>query len=268
IKWLERIGGQKTAYPAGVLQTSDGGIAVFGGTQNYSAGADDFYLIKTDSIGNNSCNQDTFSVKKLITIAVSLDTCSNCFINAPNPKFKSIIITANNIKDSSFNDCSCYPPHANFYYRPKGYGIQDSSTWATHWYWSFGDGTQDSISISPVHIYKDTGAYTVCLKVKNACGMDSVCKLIDYQISTVSINNITNDNAISIYPNPSRGEFHISFSSNALKLMVTDITGRVVYNEAPNKKQFDINLGFLEPGIYFISVTSLQGTLVKRVMKI
>ncbi len=90
----------------------------------------------------------------------------------------------------------------------------------------------------------------------------------DFSIVTTvgEVSVPTND--ITISPNPSGGEFHGFYSSNALELMVTDITGRVIYEEVPNKKQFDIDLGFLQPGIYFISVTSLQGTLVKRVIKI
>lgn len=49
---------------------------------------------------------------------------------------------------------------------PKKRIFTDKSIGADEWNWDFGDGTTSNIP-SPVHVYADTGTYTVTLRVKN-----------------------------------------------------------------------------------------------------
>ncbi|HTA84270.1 MAG TPA: T9SS type A sorting domain-containing protein [Bacteroidia bacterium] len=265
IKWSKRIGGPKEDYPIGVLQTNDKGIAVFGATQNFSDGADDFYLTKMDSMGNSSCNQDTFHIDKLTAIAITLNN-DNVFNKTSTPIDSSLIVTSSNINDTSFNDCSCYTPHADFFYNTISGYMQDSSTWASHWYWSFGDGTFDSTTISPTHQYADTGIYNVCLKVKNACGEDSICKTIYYQNPTLSVKNITNSYSINVYPNPSSGTFNFHFDDTYIKgeMEIYNMMGKCVCNETLRQAQGDIRIDLSNQpaGIYLYRIISENGNVV------
>lgn len=65
---------------------------------------------------------------------------------------------------------------------------------------------------------------------------------------------------ISIYPNPSDGQFKLSLSETAFsvkaQIIVTDNTGREVYNQAANNLQPTINLtsSSLSKGVYLIRV--------------
>ena len=60
------------------------------------------------------------------------------------------------------------------------------------WLWDFGDGNTDT-SESPLHVYSDTGKYTVSLIVSNACGADTVTKP-DY--FNITVEGLVNANCI------------------------------------------------------------------------
>jgi len=49
--WTKSYGGTGTDYALSVIQTADNGYAILGSTNSFGAGFNDFYLIKTDSIG-------------------------------------------------------------------------------------------------------------------------------------------------------------------------------------------------------------------------
>ncbi|MBE0573179.1 MAG: hypothetical protein IH618_16680, partial [Ignavibacteriaceae bacterium] len=50
--WTKTFGGTGNDRAANVVQTNDNGYAVFGTTNSYGNGGDDFLLWKTDSLGN------------------------------------------------------------------------------------------------------------------------------------------------------------------------------------------------------------------------
>jgi len=57
LEWSRPYGGGSTDIAHSVARTGDGGYAVAGRTQSYGAGATDFWLIKTDSLGNVQWNK-------------------------------------------------------------------------------------------------------------------------------------------------------------------------------------------------------------------
>lgn len=56
-KWSKTFGGENRDGARSVIQTSDGGYAIAGYTQSYGAGGYDFWLVKTDSLGNEEWNR-------------------------------------------------------------------------------------------------------------------------------------------------------------------------------------------------------------------
>jgi hypothetical protein len=88
--------------------------------------------------------------------------------------------------------------------------------------------------------------------------------LVIFRRRGTSIGEITNVDNLQIYPNPTSGQFTISFSAtktiNDAKVIVTNITGQQVYAEqytnistAFNK---NINLGAQPAGVYFITLVA------------
>jgi predicted secreted protein len=56
MQWNNTYGGADYDYGWSVVQTSDGGYALFGVTESFGVGGEDFYLVKTDSSGNMQWN--------------------------------------------------------------------------------------------------------------------------------------------------------------------------------------------------------------------
>jgi len=72
IEWEKTYGGSGTEFARSVRQTTDGGYIIAGGTNSYGAGWYDFYLVKTDALGNiewekkygGSDNEEAYSIEQ------------------------------------------------------------------------------------------------------------------------------------------------------------------------------------------------------------
>ena len=84
----------------------------------------------------------------------------------------------------------------------------------------------------------------------NNKGIELIFKLSDYQ------------NSITVYPNPSNGNFLVKLNSEdrnlfLKKINVFDITGRIIFTIEVNTKSYLLNLSSLPKGIYFLNSTDL-----------
>ena len=57
VEWTKTYGGKKLEHAWSIVQTNDGGYALAGYTMSYGAGANDFWLVKTDTNGNQLWNR-------------------------------------------------------------------------------------------------------------------------------------------------------------------------------------------------------------------
>lgn len=143
--------------------------------------------------------------------------------------------------------------------------------------------TLDAGSTSGANVYNwNTGATTQTINVDtngwyrvtltDACGSytDSVYVLVN---GTASVDENEGELNVSIYPNPSTGEFTVSVNDlNADKVTVSILTlaGQVVYNETFNatsnsKKQ--ININNQPKGVYFVQIIANDIRTVERIIK-
>ncbi|UOX32887.1 choice-of-anchor J domain-containing protein [Flavobacterium sediminilitoris] len=85
--------------------------------------------------------------------------------------------------------------------------------------------------------------------------------------SVLSSSSFENTN-ISIYPNPVNDVVNISSPDFEIQtISITDINGRVVKNIKVNNTTTNINVSDLNSGVYFMSVNTLDGNIIKKFVK-
>ncbi len=85
---------------------------------------------------------------------------------------------------------------------------------------------------------------------------------------SIGINNSSIENAIDVYPNPSKGIFNIATrTASPVTLTVTDTFGKEILQHTLNTSiKFSLNLSEEPNGIYFLKFKSASGTNVKRIV--
>lgn len=77
------------------------------------------------------------------------------------------------------------------------YTFTDLSVNATSWFWDFGDGNT-STQQNPVHVYANTGTYTVTLVVQNDCNADFISYVINVTIYAQPVSNFSNSSPVCV----------------------------------------------------------------------
>lgn len=139
----------------------------------------------------------------------------------------------------------------------------------------FKDGLAYQINGNPVTtqntIATTSGTYSVNSIDANGCESTSNDLLVT--ISGI-LNQDTKIGALSIYPNPSEGQFHISFNgknTTANGIQVFDLLGKMIeqieLKTIGNQFETEINLSAFATGTYLVRVNTTSGVISKRIFK-
>jgi photosystem II stability/assembly factor-like uncharacterized protein len=93
--------------------------------------------------------------------------------------------------------------------------------------------------------------------------------ILKYQQLTTGINQLSvNNNQLSIYPNPTSGQFAIKSNGNQNGYMVEiyNVVGEKIYQSVLSNSQNIINLSSQPDGMYFVYLKSNEGVEVGKVM--
>ncbi len=145
--------------------------------------------------------------------------------------------------------------------------------------WSFGDGDSAYRSVDPIHIYKKTGIYNVCLSIKTAKGCESkICKTIVLNDSLPNFGGSILEpvKIIILYPNPAHEKlnaivWNLNISTTA-ELSIVDIYGQIKWSNkiilVKGNNNFNINVTMLANGPYFLKVSTAFGVISRRFYKL
>jgi hypothetical protein len=99
------------------------------------------------------------------------------------------------------------------------------------------------------------GAYAVIV-TDSLCSDTSAC-------SVILSAGIAEQHAsgASVYPNPNDGAFTLTTAGVAERIVITDLTGRVIDAFAPQQAQLSLSLDGQDSGVYLIAVTAADHTI-------
>ena len=112
--------------------------------------------------------------------------------------------------------------------------------------------------------YTTSGAYTAV--IPNAVGCDSTITL-NLTMSFTDINELSTSK-LSIYPNPTNGDFTITgleLVGTVSSLTLTDMNGKVVKVLDPKATKF--SMASIKPGVYFLNIISENKQEVLKIVK-
>lgn len=140
--------------------------------------------------------------------------------------------------------------------------------------WNFGDNT-NSIETSPVKGYTETNrSFNVSLVVVDDNGCTSTLnKVVD--ASLLSVSSLEGVENVKIFPNPTDDQLNIKFNitkSNRVTIDLLDLTGKQIINSNSyvtntGTQQIAIPMEHLEDGVYLLRITTQDGTLINKVIK-
>jgi len=102
----------------------------------------------------------------------------------------------------------------------------------------------------------------------NASGCDSIAE-VEAACALISVNDIANDNAVSIYPNPSSTLITIETSPalNKSQLSILDVHGHELTSRQITEPKTQIDIIDLPSGVYFVRVTNDWSVGVGKIVK-
>ncbi len=147
-----------------------------------------------------------------------------------------------------------------------------SSGFPNEWQWSFAGGNPTNSTLqNPMVVYSSSGAFDVKLVSKNSFTSDSIVKT---GLILVNPNGINNElfSFIQIYPNPSKGTFHITIKPSkflSLEMKVFNVFGELIQEHTLNgsKEEFVLDLSTGATGIYILNIRSGSENYYVRLVK-
>lgn len=108
----------------------------------------------------------------------------------------------------------------------------------------------------------ETGSYDICSKDQNNCVACDTTIVISEGIAGAMENA---DQVISIYPNPTSGDFNINFEGNNInRIDIINVIGEVVFSENIDENINQLRIQTLSKGVYMIKLQTQSNNIITR----
>ena len=126
-------------------------------------------------------------------------------------------------------------------------------------------------TVAAVNLYANTGNEYYIDDVEWGALTDDACRSGRTE-AIVTVEDCSNINVLSfrdlsIYPNPNNGQFTITNSQDMTEVIITDLQGKVVYNNTNvNSSRLNINMDYLERGMYMVNIKTEKDITTKTIV--
>lgn len=127
--------------------------------------------------------------------------------------------------------------------------------------WFF-NGSNLSGAIEDSLVVQQSGWYYVMITDSNGCNVISDSTYINL----VSLNEITNTN-FSVLPNPFDDILLISLSTSSMRIVISDITGKLIFDNSFTKNFISIPTSEWNEGVYILQLITPQYQYFKKIIK-
>lgn len=199
---------------------------------------------------------------------------TNTYLSAGNFAVKLVANNANNCKDSLTKTITIYPQPTigtitgnaspNAISTPFSYSVLSQNNTIYNWFATNGN-IQNGQGTNAVNIiWPSIGTASLKANITNSNGCtDSTSLAIN--ITNVGINNLSLENDLKVFPNPTNGFITITNKNNLMgkNYIITNLIGQTLLSGKLNLDETMVNLETLQSGMYFLSLDGISKQSIK-----
>lgn len=285
LMWAKTYGGSNYDVGNSVVETSDGYL-FSGSTSSFGAGLTDQYLIKTDFTGNLVWSQTLGSTHDEFAESIQKTTDGNYIVTGTTDSTGSTANWVSLIKINNAGD-TLWTKRYN-----KGVGLSVNQT--TNGGYIIGGTSNNYTSNGNAYLIKtDASGNTGCgststnlikttaptlvstptLTVSSgipihhhAITVINSSKDISTLCFTSSIDEIQNDETVSIYPNPCSSQITITFNQpqKHTNIKVMNLLGECLQQLTTSNQQLTLDMSVYAKGVYFIRIEDENKKVINK----
>lgn len=160
-------------------------------------------------------------------------------------------------------------PIADFMYSGSDMTVNfvNTSINALTYMWDFGDGNTSNVQ-NPSHVYATAGTYQVSLIAYYEDCNDEIMQ--EVAVPLVGLDELTEDEIFSVYPNPNTGRFYIELDQKSVvkEIRIIDLSGKLIrsFSASSFDNRIPVNMEDADKGIYLIEIITDKAVYSRKVL--